>query len=116
MDRDMVLNRLAEAEKAIAKGDRLVTSQQAVISVLRRNGLDCREATARLQGFIEVQKGYEAYWSQLLSQLNEQRPRCSTCRAQMRLIRVEPDKPKHDKRTFECPTCKQTKIEIIKYR
>ncbi len=31
-------------------------------------------------------------------------------------MRIEPDKPKHDKRTFECPQCNHVLSEVVKYR
>lgn len=43
-------------------------------------------------------------------------PKCSKCGAQMWLARIEPEKPDHDRRTFECPECESTQIEVVKYR
>ena len=34
-----------------------------------------------------------------------ERPPCIKCGTQMLLTRIEPDKPDHDRRTFECPEC-----------
>jgi Crp-like helix-turn-helix protein len=34
-------------------------------------------------------------------------PSCELCRAQMWLTSIEPDRPDHDKRTFECSRCQQ---------
>jgi hypothetical protein len=34
----------------------------------------------------------------------------------MWLSRIEPDKPNHDKRTFECPQCENVVSEVVKYR
>lgn len=33
--------------------------------------------------------------------------------AQMWLAHIEPDKPDHDRRTFECPECENVLIETI---
>ena len=33
------------------------------------------------------------------------RPECPMCAVQMYLARIEPEKPRHDQRTFECPRC-----------
>ena len=40
----------------------------------------------------------------------------SKCSAQMWISRIEPDKPDHDKRTFECPACDGVMTAIVKYR
>jgi hypothetical protein len=34
----------------------------------------------------------------------------------MWLSRIEPDKPNHDKRTFECPQCENVVSEVVMYR
>jgi hypothetical protein len=44
------------------------------------------------------------------------RPFCECCRAQMWLACIEPDKPGHDKRTFECPMCTNFTVKVVKYR
>jgi len=44
------------------------------------------------------------------------RPACKRCGAQMLLTRIEPDKPDHDRRTFECEACGGEQVEIVKYR
>ena len=33
----------------------------------------------------------------------------------MWISRIEPDKPDHDKRTFECPACDGVMTAIVKY-
>jgi hypothetical protein len=45
-----------------------------------------------------------------------QRPDCPQCGEVMWLARIEPDKPDHDKRIFECPRCQHETTEIVKYR
>ena len=40
---------------------------------------------------------------------------CDLCDADMWLICIEPDKPGHDRRTFECPRCQHLKVEIVNY-
>jgi hypothetical protein len=42
--------------------------------------------------------------------------KCAVCHVAMWLARVEPDKPDHDKCTFECFVCKNVVVEIVKYR
>jgi hypothetical protein len=34
----------------------------------------------------------------------------------MWVVRIEPDKPGHRKRTFECETCGREEILVTKYR
>jgi transcription elongation factor Elf1 len=34
----------------------------------------------------------------------------------MWLSRIEPDKPDHDRRIFECAECNNEKIVVVKYR
>ena len=34
----------------------------------------------------------------------------------MRLTRIEPDKPDHDRRTFECPECAYEESIVFKYQ
>ena len=43
-------------------------------------------------------------------------PTCERCGAPMWLTRIEPDKPDHDRRTFECKACGKTVVEVVKYR
>jgi hypothetical protein len=43
-------------------------------------------------------------------------PECPACRVQMWLARIEPDKPGHDLRTFECPRCQNEMTEVVRYR
>jgi len=44
------------------------------------------------------------------------RPVCSRCEAQTMLSRIEPDKPDHDKRSFECIKCGNEHTEVVKYK
>ena len=43
-------------------------------------------------------------------------PACSTCGKEMWLARIEPDHPDYDKRTFECPKCKNEEVVIVKFK
>jgi DNA-directed RNA polymerase subunit RPC12/RpoP len=43
------------------------------------------------------------------------RPPCATCGAGMLLSRIEPDKPDHDKRAFECPNCRHAESVVVKF-
>ena len=47
---------------------------------------------------------------------NFEHPKCSACGAPMWLARIEPDRPDHDKRTFECQACGKITSEVVKYR
>jgi DNA-directed RNA polymerase subunit RPC12/RpoP len=43
-------------------------------------------------------------------------PECTKCGAPMWLTHIEPDEPDHDRRTFECQACGNSKTEIVKFR
>ena len=43
-------------------------------------------------------------------------PRCKECGVPMWLTRLVPDRPDHDKRTFECKACGASVTEIVKYK
>jgi hypothetical protein len=43
-------------------------------------------------------------------------PECPECGGEMWLARIEPDRPDHDRRTFECQTCLKVVIKIVKYQ
>ncbi len=45
-----------------------------------------------------------------------ERPPCIKCGTQMLLTRIEPDKPDHDRRTFECPECAYQESIVVKYQ
>ena len=47
---------------------------------------------------------------------NVEHPRCTQCGVPMWLTRLEPGKPDHDKRTFECKACVASVTEIVKYK
>jgi hypothetical protein len=42
-------------------------------------------------------------------------PNCPKCGTPMWLARIEPEKPHHDKRTYECPACDNVVSEIVKF-
>jgi hypothetical protein len=42
-------------------------------------------------------------------------PPCPRCATKMLLSRLEPDTPNHDKRTFECPACRNEHSEVVKF-
>jgi transposase-like protein len=41
------------------------------------------------------------------------RPPCPRCDNRMSLVRIFPDKPGYDQRTFECPRCEHEITEIV---
>ena len=43
------------------------------------------------------------------------RPECPMCAVQMYLARIEPEKPRHDLRTFECPRCQHVETAVVKF-
>ena len=45
-----------------------------------------------------------------------ERPACPKCGNRMMLARIEPDKPGHDKRTFECFDCNHSESVVVKYK
>jgi ribosomal protein S27AE len=46
------------------------------------------------------------------------RPNCPRCGTRMMLARLSPvpNKPGHDKRTFECPKCGNEVSEVVKFK
>jgi hypothetical protein len=44
------------------------------------------------------------------------RPSSEICDAQMWLVSIEPNKPDHDRRTFECPRRQHEVVEVVKYK
>jgi transposase-like protein len=44
------------------------------------------------------------------------RPDCPRSGTRMMLSRIEPNKPDHDKRMFECPSCNHERSEIVKFK
>ena len=44
------------------------------------------------------------------------RPNCPKCGTRMDLARIEPDKPDHDLRTFECTACAHVETVVTRYR
>jgi hypothetical protein len=43
-------------------------------------------------------------------------PPCPKCGTHMWLARIEPDKPGHDLRRFECPACNDSICIEVKYK
>jgi ribosomal protein S27AE len=41
------------------------------------------------------------------------RPNCPRCGIRMSLVRIFPDKPGYDQRTYECPRCEHEITEIV---
>ena len=45
-----------------------------------------------------------------------ERPPCSKCGTQMLLAGIVPDRPDHDRRTFECAKCQNSESFVVKYK
>ena len=43
-------------------------------------------------------------------------PACPKCGARMVLVRIFPDRPNPDQRTYECPRCEHEVTEIVQLR
>jgi len=55
-----------------------------------------------------------SYTEQLHQEIEH--PKCANCGAPMWLTRIEPYKPDHDNRTFDCQACGAILTEVVKYR
>jgi RNase P subunit RPR2 len=44
------------------------------------------------------------------------RPFCPECNAPMWLARIDPEKPDHEQRMFECAVCNYTHTEVVKFK
>jgi transposase-like protein len=44
------------------------------------------------------------------------RPNCPTCGTRTSLVRIFPDRPGYDKRTYECPRCERELTEIVRFQ
>jgi hypothetical protein len=54
-----------------------------------------------------------SFWNAVIT---NHRAACQECGNRMMLARIEPDKPKHDKRTFECFECGHSESVVVKYQ
>ena len=43
------------------------------------------------------------------------RPSCEKCSRRMALMRIAPDGPDHDRRTFECPACGHYEVHLVPF-
>lgn len=43
-------------------------------------------------------------------------PPCPLCQGAMSLFRIMPEKPDHDRRTFQCTQCKHEHMLVVKYQ
>jgi hypothetical protein len=46
----------------------------------------------------------------------DRRPICVHCGFRMTLVRIIPDRPGYDQRTYECSRCDREVMEVVKYR
>ncbi len=43
-------------------------------------------------------------------------PICPTCRTAMMIIRIDPEKPDHDRRSYECSKCDHSESRVVKFK
>ena len=43
-------------------------------------------------------------------------PICPICRTAMMIVRIEPEKPDHDRRTYECSRCDHSEDMVVKFK
>jgi len=43
-------------------------------------------------------------------------PSCPKCGTRMKLIRIFPDSPGYDQRTYECPRCEHEVTEVVRFK
>ena len=51
----------------------------------------------------------------LSANVENNRALCPLCKAEMNISCIEPSKPDHDRRTFEC-VCGHSEVRVVKYR
>ena len=51
-----------------------------------------------------------------LTSPNIDQPRCPICQTAMIIIRIEPEKPDHDRRSYECPKCDHSESMVVKFK
>ena len=51
----------------------------------------------------------------LRANVENNRALCPLCKAEMNISCIEPSKPDHDRRTFEC-VCGHSEVRVVKYR
>ena len=44
------------------------------------------------------------------------RPICPRCGTRMSLVRIFPNKPGYDQRTYECPRCEHETTEVVQFQ
>jgi ribosomal protein S27AE len=54
--------------------------------------------------------------SRELASLLMAHPSCPKCGTRMMLVRIFPDRPGFDVRTYECPRCEHEVIEVVQYK
>ena len=59
MDRQLVLERMAQAERHVAEGHKIIQRQRHIIADLERDGHDATQAHALMNAFLETQAAHE---------------------------------------------------------
>jgi len=52
----------------------------------------------------------------LAPSLNIDLPICPICQSGMMLTRIEPEKPDHDRRSYECQKCDHSESVVVKFK
>jgi hypothetical protein len=75
MDRQILLEHLAQAERHIEAGARIVRRQRELIAELQRDGHDAKEARRLLKQFEDVQAMHLTEHDRLIKELAEEMER-----------------------------------------
>ena len=59
MDRQLVLERMAQAERHVAEGHKIIQRQRHIIADLERDGHDATQAHALMNALLETQAAHE---------------------------------------------------------
>ncbi len=69
MERAILLEHLAQADRHVAAGERIIARQRELVAIADRDGADAREAIALLRTFEETQAIYLADQARLREEL-----------------------------------------------
>src|SRR5262245_5514280 len=73
LNRDMLVQHLAQTEKHITQGQEHITRQQEIIAKLQSEGRDASPSIALLETFLETQRAHELHRDRILSDLGQAR-------------------------------------------
>lgn len=69
MDRTMLMDQLAKADRRVVEGERLIARQRELIATLTKSGTSTVEAEKSLRKLIEAQAMHVADWERLQDEL-----------------------------------------------